>query len=333
MPLKQLADIDFHPSLVRKAFWKIVPEVLFLPEWPFPKPMTVVVAQYPVESDFWERIAVSPAKNAGISIIIAQSLCLKKVVVLPRAAVSKAEAAVNLHIRQTMPANGRGLLWRSLPKVASGQSREYDIYVLKQSFVDELVARATAIGLRANSVSIESIEDDPLWSKSANNRSKRRFWLQAVGLLVLGSAILTVFNLERKNGQIGAEKSALVALIQDKQTKLVAAQDDAMKAKSEAASLAGDLSKFISDRQRLRELSDLTDILPDHVWVSELNIIDDRIFLAGFASGDVAEVMKVLRGVDWVASVNLDGPINFDSYNQQNRFQLTLQIRPSGSTK
>lgn len=313
MPLKQLADIDFHPSMVSKAFWKIVPEVLFLPEWPFPKPMTVVVAQYPVKSDFWERVAASQAKNAPISIVLAQSLCLKKVVVLPRAAVSKVEAAVTLNIRQTMPANGRGLLWRSLPKVASGQSREYDVYVLKQSFVDELVSRATAIGLRANSVSIEDIEDNPLWSSGVKNKTKRQFWLRLVGCAVLGTAMLTVFNLERKVSQIETEKSALVALIQDKQTKLVAAQDDAMKAKSEATSLASDLSKFISDRQRLRELADLTDSLPDNVWVSELNIIDDKISLAGFASGDVSEVIKVLRGVDWVASVNLDGPINFDS--------------------
>lgn len=328
MPFRQLAAFGFHPNVLAKLFWKHAPEILFLPEWPFPKPTRVALPTLPVADSLWKNLSTNLPKNAKIEFVLAHAACLKKSTALPRAAAGSVDTAIALLMRQTMPSAARGLLWRARQVNTLAATNEYNIYVVKQSQVDELVAMAGNWQLNIRSVAIEGLEDEPIWSRHARNRQSRVFWLRASALVLLFISVLAVFKLEKKVGQLDLEKSEIESRVQDIRTKLVSAQDDATKLKSEAATVRSDLGIFTSQRRRLSELSDLTTTLADGVWISELNILGDRMSLSGFSTGDVAAVMKQLQSLTWVAKVHLDGPIGFDSYNQQNRFQLSLQLKP-----
>ena len=90
--------------------------------------------------------------------------------------------------------------------------------------------------------------------------------------------------------------------------------------------MATDLARFAQQSRRLVQLVDLTEALPDAVWISELSMTKDQMTLSGFTSQDVAELVKILQGLSWAQEVQLNGAVTFDSYSGQNRFDISLRL-------
>ncbi len=88
---------------------------------------------------------------------------------------------------------------------------------------------------------------------------------------------------------------------------------------------------FSDQARRLRLLTDLTETLPDTVWISELSISGDQLVLSGFTSGEVTEVITQVQSLPWAFNVQLNGAISYDSYSGQNRFELGTAIVMDGA--
>ena len=321
----QLGQFRVTFGSLGRLFWKYVPESLFLPGLYLGAPKQVHIASLPVDPAIVSGFAAGNWRKQSIEIVLAQNALLVRSVVLPKAAVSKADVAISVQMRQTMPAAGKGLIWRAALDAMKDQSAEFRVFIIKQSQIDDLIGLFDRARLSVRSICIEKSDTAPLWSKQKDRDAKRRFWLICAISSVLLASLCSVFIKERQVAQLDELAEQTRSRIADLQDTLVAAREEANKAQTAAETLEQDLALFRSQAHRLSMIAALTERLPDTVWISELTVSGDQLSMSGFASGDVSEVVEVLQGLDWARAVQLQGPISFDSFSGQNRFQLRLQ--------
>ena len=86
------------------------------------------------------------------------------------------------------------------------------------------------------------------------------------------------------------------------------------------------IEAFADDYHRLGLLLDLTEVLPDDVWISDLSVSGAQLRFSGFASGEVSAVVEAIRQLDWALDVDLDGPVFFDTRDRRNRFEMLVSL-------
>lgn len=318
--------VTFGP--LGRLFWRYVPESLFLSGLYLGAPKQVHIVSLPVDPTIVSGFAAGNGRKQSIEIVLAQNVLLARSVLLPKAAIAKADEAISVQMRQTMPAAAKGLIWRSAFSGMKAQSAEFKVFILKQSQIEDVIGQFERVKLSVHSISIENTKTEPLWNRHIDRIAKRRFWLGGSIIAVLLAALSTVIVKERQVAELedlAEQTRSRLGVMQD---TLVSAREAATKAQIAAETLAQDLALFRSQSQRLAIIADLTESLPDTIWISELTISGEQLSMSGFASGDVADVVEVLQGLAWARSVQLEGPINFDSYSGQNRFQLRIQVTP-----
>ena len=268
----------------------------------------------------------SAENKEQVAALISKSACLARTVFLPTVAIEKAEAAIALQVRQTMPAAGKGLVWRSVYVGQKDAKAEFCIYFVKQSQLNDLLAGAKGNGADLVEVSIEGSESLPLWTRDPRRRARRQFWLVAALCTILLASIWSIMSIESQVSDIERILSETSQRIANSEEMLLAAREEVNKAQAEATTFEQDLSLFDAQRDRLTLLADLTEALSDSVWISELTITGDQLSMSGFVTGDIAETVTTLQSLDWAKSVQLEGPVSFDSYTGQNRFQLGMRL-------
>lgn len=317
-------------ALVQNVFWRLVPDSLFLPGLLLPAPEIFMVSRLPIEP--YLLVDLAQRRGQRIEAQLALSTCLLRTLTIPKAAVAQADAAIAVQMRQTLPAGGKGLIWRWALLAMRGQSAEFQVLILKQSQVDAVVEVFAKAQVDLVSISLSDVKAPPFWIARAGEAKRRNFWLLITLLAGLLPAIWSIFTMERQISALHQVEGEIGQRVADLKARLVAARDEANNVETKTATLESDLSVFAAQTGRLAELADLTQTLPDSVWISELTITGKQLSLSGFTTGDVAEIVTALHGLDWVASVQLEGPVSFDNFSGQNRFGLSARIKDLGPT-
>ena len=151
----------------------------------------------------------------------------------------------------------------------------------------------------------------------------------ALSVAVIG--LLSGVGIELKRQQLDDLVSARSARTAALEERLLAKRAEAETGKESAAGILSDMQLFSDQARRLRLLTDLTETLPDTVWISELSISGDQLVLSGFTSGEVTEGITQVQALPWASNVQLNGAIAYDSYSGQNRFELGTAIVMDGA--
>lgn len=307
----------------------VVPMALFAPGLPQRATTTVRINTVPLSQLDREKIKRS---RGPIYVSLDPALALLRRIDLPTAAASKSETAIGLQLRQTLPAQGQGLVWRSMAIRRERDTTEYAVYILKQSALDSLLVDLRNLGVRVERVSLDVTGLAPFWERRPISIQVTKNWLAFSVLTTVLAAVASIVGL-------AADRSALLDLTSTRAEQVAELEKrrDALKAsegeseKSAAAAL-NDIATFVEQSRRLQLLTDLTDVLPDTVWVSELSFSGDRLVFSGFTSSEVTTVINQLRKLPWAREVQLNGAISFDSYSGENRFEIGLVVAPGERT-
>lgn len=312
-----------------KIIGAILPRWLFLPGLPEASATPVRIGSLPVDAATLRRAA---SYRRPIAVFLEPAIALRREIQLPKAALSRAAAAVDLQLRQTLPAGGNGLVWRSEVLSVRGSKADLAAYVLKEHLISGLVSDLKGAGIRPSSVRIDGVETEPFWQARNGSRDQAKGWAAFSALLVGLLALASVISLE-------LHRSELATLVETRQARVIALEDRVAKASAEASEgaakaqgMATDLAGFAQQSRRLAQLVDLTVVLPDAVWISELSMTKDTMTMSGFTSQDVAELVKILQGISWAEEVQLNGAVTFDSYSGQNRFDISLRLASGEGT-
>lgn len=314
-------------------FWRLVPEAIFRPGFFLAEPQRLLLDTLPLDGKADEKLKEIGVNSGQVILEIAQAACLTRSVLLPKAAIPRAETAIALQVRQTMPAGAKGLLWRSQLVNQKDGGAEFHVFLLKQSQIDEVLATSRKLGADVVSVIVAGAASPPIWTKFPDQNKKLRFWAFTALCAALLPAFVSIAMTEHRISIVEARVAERTQRIAALQESLVGAREEANKSQSAVTTLQQDLSSFKSQTERVVILADITEALPDDVWISELTITGDQLQISGFATSDVAEISKVLQAESWAKTVRLEGPIILDSYSGQNRFQLSIALKSADISK
>jgi len=303
---------------------RLAPAMLVRAGLPPRRVRSVLVGALPLTDAAKAALALAGAGGAPVDVRLARELFLVRSVAVPAAARKDAAGAVALQLRQSMPGQAEGLVWRH---VDGGSGEAVDVFILKSARLTELVQAA---GVTVRRVLIDGVEAAPLFDARAETDRVERFWNRAVPVVAVVAlvAVLAVqwLALMRAEGAV-AEAEARLAALRD---EAAVARAEAEDRNARSAAQMADVARLVRESQRLVLLADLTRVLGDEVWLSSFAVDGAVLRLAGFSSADVADVLAAVRPLEWVEAVDLDGAVAVDAATGDRRFQLIVTLRSGG---
>ena len=76
-------------------------------------------------------------------------------------------------------------------------------------------------------------------------------------------------------------------------------------------------------------LSELTQLLPDHTWLTRLEMNQQRVRLEG-ESAEASSLIGLLERSQYLHNVSFVSPITNNPRTQRDRFSLQAEHRPAG---
>jgi Tfp pilus assembly protein PilN len=304
----------------------LIPASLFRPGFLLPDLPRFQVASLTLSDGQQRDLRQLSKKHGAIVVDIDKSLALTRVVKLPRAAASQADAAIRLQMRQSLPAQADGLVWQIAEAARTETEVCYTVFVMKEAVLRHLEQIVQDVGGSVREFRFVGVEGAPLHTTHTQAAQVPRRW--AIGT-VIGVALISlwaVWGIEADVKSVMETNATLAASNQAMEERLVALTETLASAEGARASLLSDIAVFDATSDQLKYLADLARDLPDTVWISEVSADANNMSLAGFTASDAAEVVAIVQQQPWAASVRLDGPIQYDTYTQQNRFGLVIAL-------
>ena len=270
-------------------------------------------------------------RSRPIEIALSPACFLQRVVALPQTGRRRKDSILDLNLRQVMPVGSGTLLWRAFPKAGARSGTQYMQLVVKKEHLDALVKAVERHGLTVRRVTIAGHPGlEPLVDNRRHTDRPIRVWWGLAGFACLAGLLIWA-------GGLWVDIRARMDVLEARRMQVAVLREDVIAATQEGerissffheASEAVDV--FNAQAAPLRMLADLTRVLGDNVWISELTLSGATLLLAGFTSADIADVLETLRALPWVAGVSLDAPVSVDRLSLQSRFDLSIAMGASG---
>lgn len=246
---------------------------------------------------------------------------------MPLAAQNSVQKAVDLNMRQTLPGGGKDLIWRQGVGAKSGQKIEVPVYLLKREVITEIhhLARDHRIDIRTITVDGKD-RIAPFFDARKRFDWPIRLWTTVTIVLLIFVIALIGWRAVQETWILETELAELQVQKIESTTEVLELSTALDAENTSFSMISRDIAILASQYQRMPILTDLTDTLDDQTWISELSLVGEELYLSGFTKSDVTEIMSALRRLSWVENVELDGPVSFDSFSRQNRFDLSVQL-------
>ncbi|MGH1455061.1 MAG: PilN domain-containing protein [Paracoccaceae bacterium] len=262
---------------------------------------------------------------------IPADLCLQREIRLPAEAARKAAQVADFDLRQSLPLQGRGLVWRLGKPELRGKHLYIQAFILKTSQLEAIqrhfLGRVARIELRGAPGTAPFIDN-------------RKVYLRGVGtwsVLALAAPIAIIciglwpqwVKLKETRAQVSIEAAEL----QELTTQTVALRDAATRRTNDTARIEAEQALLQIGRGRVWLLAELTQKLNDDTWVSAFVLNGEELRLTGYTKGSVANLIAALQSEDWVVSARLDGPLMRDNFLNASRFDLLLTLKQVSTTQ
>ena len=289
----------------------------------------VAVDRLPLDAATLAVLRGHAARRRPVDLVLATGLFLPKTVRLPRAAARAAADAIDMQLRQDMPARAAGLVWRAEPLPRKGGVQPYRVHVFKQQELTALLQAASGTGAEVRRVLIDTAAPvPPLFHRRSRADRITQGWHVLAAVLALAALGAVLGPQAWRTARLDAETAALEAELATLLDEAAALKAQAVARDAARGGLVADVARFNADYRRFPLIADLTDRLDDGVWISSFALDGDTLRLAGFSRADLAQTVRAVQAAPWAAEVAIDGPVVVDPVRQENRFQLRVTLRP-----
>lgn len=267
-------------------------------------------------------------RGRHVDILLGPGACLVKTVEAPKSGVRQIGSVVDVFLRQNLPGQGKGLVWRmGAPKI-DGDKVRVKAHVCKDSTLRKLQtdvegrgARLRLVGLAHDSGSAPFIDH-----RRALNRGGR-LWGWLAGLLFLGAVVAHGWTLQNRVVQAEGQATELRASRDALSAEVLTIAETVRAAETSRGSGEADIFALIEGTGRTQLLQRLTSLINSEFWLTEMTVRAHEIRLAGNATGDVVDLVAKLQAAPWVQRATLDGPVTRDPFEGTTRFDLVVVTR------
>jgi len=298
------------------------------------------VERYPVQSPEEIAIRVSGSARAGsrslVGLRFPYSYCFSRFVELPASASQDFERLLQVDLERATPFRIRDVYAAFLVQPKAGGSTA--VTTLRQLIVKRQMLEEPKAALEKAGVSIDRID---CWDESGAHVIPVDFsaggaavlnrrggpWGLILGMLLLTATLCSTaayIYLSRLDG-------AVVKL--EEQTRTLrdqsATRRDSDAGARAAQSLLASLDQLsTSTISKLEVIDELTRLLPDSAWVSDLRIGNDSADITGYATSAVS-LLPVLEKSHLFVDASSTAAVTFDQREDKERFAIHVRFRRS----
>ena len=270
--------------------------------------------------------ALEGARNRAVDVRFDRSVLLSRAVEIPSKAAGDADAILELEITRAAPFGQTDVVWSATKWIRDGGWLKAEQYLLKSKIIDRVETSLQALGCELISAAPDvPFVRKPFLDGSGRGGGATRFWMWATVIVWLVVASVLGASLWREATLQAEEVERLEAIATDLRDQAVALrrQADAGLVEQDDAVV---LEQLALTRGRLNILAELTELLPDTVWVNELSIREGTVVLSGFASGSSADLVREIELQEWARGTRLTSPVSRSGANGRERFQLQFEL-------
>ncbi len=283
----------------------------------------------------WNRIAqlAKSRRPAQVHVLVPYAACLVRNLDVPAAARTNAASILALDLERAMPFDLADVYTAHVIdpiKPSPGMVRLSQL-IVKRDKVDPIVARIVAAGAKVTRIGCLSpdgtrpLDLNFLANLSAGISGQRSAStpLRTLSVMTAALALSAIWiSVDRHetavadlDGQLAAARSRIASVDQTR-----------TQASTRMADVTAISQVKASRIDTVRVVEELTRILPDSAWLTELSIKDGAVDLSGFAK-QAAALVPVLEQSSLFADVALTAPVTLDATRNQERFSFRLRLR------
>lgn len=289
----------------------------------------------PGEAEVWEylnRLGRS-RPDARVGLRLPWSACYQRRVEIPAAARRQAASILALDLERSTPFKASDVYLAYFIDEAPARKGWLNAsqLVVKRGQVQKFIADVEACGLKVASISCTAADGktalpvDFLQSSAAAiaQRAGQRRGGLAVPMIAAALAISAAANL------ISRRESALETL--DKQVESARAAASAGQSRRDTLVAANSQNSAMrllktSRPAAIAIIDELTRLLPDTVYLSDLTMATDAVDLSGYARA-AADIIPILERSEMFKDATLTAPVTFDTTEDKERFSLRVKLR------
>ncbi len=273
-------------------------------------------------------------RDRAIALRLPYAACFVRRVELPMAAPAHIPRLLALDLERNSPFASGDILSAYMIEPRPGSASDRIVarqLIIKRSAVADLVADAEAAGLEVaridcwNEDGTAALPVDFLASARTDADEARpgrgRRLLLALAPLALAATA----------GYIASDRHA--AALAGLESRTAGLKGGAQSGREAQARARADLATFAAVRKarrdyvgRARMLEELTTLLPDTAWISELRIEGGQVDISGHAAS-AADLVRTLDRSRTFAEASLTAPVTFDQGEGKERFSLRVRLR------
>jgi general secretion pathway protein L len=275
-----------------------------------------------------------PAEDVEIGIEVPSETIFRREILLPREARAALPTIAMQDLLRKTPFH-LDEIYHDYVVAPSGKKIVVSQWVIKRAFVEDM---ARSLGLEPAEITfVEAAPSEEsgsavrlrlhLVTAHASWLLKTLIGLTITGVLLLGLA--TVFESQRQQDVLNELAGQLAAA--RKQAQQVRSTLD--KAQQERSTLDQLRSRKWEAASTLDVWEELSRVLPDHAWLTELRITESadgkerKVAMTGFSTA-AADLVALIDKSAFFQDVALTAPIAIDPIEQRERFVLQATIRP-----
>lgn len=277
-------------------------------------------------------VELAARERASITLLLPQTVCFTRTVEVPRAALKECRRVLDLDLERATPFRRSDV--HTSYKVLSESSSDGKACVLqfvaKREAVDPLVADVVKAGGRVAAIDVamgpaQAAAGVNFLAESDGERAARGP-MSLAGGLSLAAALLLVLAC----GQVYVKRESALEQLRAETTGL-RKQASAVRQSLEQSEVAlKDLAALQAIKLRQVPvtvvLEEITRILPDTAWVTDLRIENDIVDISGLATSG-ANLIPLFERSSIFGEATLTAPVTFDQREDKERFSLRVRIK------
>lgn len=270
-------------------------------------------------------------RKVRIAIRLPAERGLRKTLVLPLAAEDDLRQALRYQIDRQTPFTQDEIYfdYETGARDTENERLTVDLTVVPKTVVDAAMDSAAAWGLAPDIVDVADVESGPRPRLNLIHDARRaaagKGWRQVNLMLALLALALfgAVIYLPLERHRIGAEsRTAQVAAARQEAGAVIDLREAMDRLEKE-----GD---FLIDRKRaappmLRILDELTRIIPDDTWVSEVEVKEDSVKVSGYSAA-ASTLIALIDASPIFKTPGFRSPVTQDSRTRLERFTLSFKL-------
>lgn len=270
-------------------------------------------------------------KAGGVVLQLARDEVLRPTLRMPRASKRMLREALGYELGRLSPLETGDLYFdfHALPQQEKAQTLEIELRIVRRAVVERAVAICHVAGLQVASIVFEDDGREADWQMFPVDRQARLFalWHRWSTVLLSGLAgLLFAAAIFAAYVRLGYSAELLGYQVSEAQSR--AALVEHMERDIRAIALQ---SEFLNRQKRapllVSVLADISRILPDNTWLSEIEESGKTIRIRGYSSAP-SSLIALIDNSSHFTNAQFAAPLVQDAPGKASRFDLTFEVRP-----